>query len=46
MSPAFKGRGDRYDCVVAGIGTHEVVAGHITAGELLRLVEMLEVGVA
>ena len=28
-------------CVGAGIGTHQVVAGHMTAGELRRLVEKL-----
>ena len=31
-------------CVGAGIGYHEVVAGHITAGELRRLVEKLVLG--
>lgn len=28
----------------AGIGTHEVVAGHIIAGELRRLVDKLVLG--
>jgi hypothetical protein len=32
-------------CVGAGIGTHEVIAGHITAGELWRQLEKLVPGV-
>ena len=39
LSPEFKGRGQRHMLRGAGIGTHEVVAGHTTAGELRRLVE-------
>jgi hypothetical protein len=31
-------------CVAAGIGTHEMVAGHITAGEQRWLVEKLVPG--
>jgi hypothetical protein len=31
-------------CLGAGIGTHEVVAGHITAGEMRGLMEKLVSG--
>ena len=44
LSPKFKGRGERHALRGAGIGYHEVVAGHTTAGELRRLVEKLVPG--
>lgn len=45
MSPEFKGRDERHALRKAGIGYHEVVAGHTTAGKLRRLGEKLVPGV-
>ena len=40
-----RGDGERQRLRKAGIGYHEVVAGHTTAGKRLRLVEKLVPGV-
>jgi hypothetical protein len=44
LSPEFKGSGKKEALRKTGIGYHEVVAGHIAAGELRRLVEKLVPG--
>ncbi len=44
LSPEFKGRGERHTLRGGGHRRYEVVAGHMTAGELPRLVEKLVPG--
>jgi hypothetical protein len=44
LSPELRDAVKGSRCVGAGMGTHEVVAGHMTGGELRRLVGKLVPG--